>query len=174
MSDAGGPAAQIKELITKAWNDRPKPQASSSTQYQEKPSLQNAFLLGGQSAIAGAVVAGLRNALSGRNAGFIAPIGLFAAVGASFGMTESVVANQREANDPISAASGACAAGFLLGISTRSLPMALGTCGVMSAAMGMYKYTDGMTRSSKPAAEKSSSFFKPSAVVEAVKAKQEE
>ncbi|KAJ7244743.1 hypothetical protein B0H12DRAFT_1022254 [Mycena haematopus] len=164
---SGGPAAQIKELISKALDKKPKPDAPS-TQYEQKPSLQNAFLLGGQSAIAGAVVAGLRNALSGRNAGFLAPIGLFAAVGASFAVTESVVANHRQADDPISAASGACAAGFLLGISTRSLPMAIGTCSVMSGVMGMYKYTNGMsTRNPKLAAEHK--FFKPTAVVEAVK-----
>ncbi|KAJ6519763.1 hypothetical protein C8R45DRAFT_952638 [Mycena sanguinolenta] len=164
---SGGPAAQIKELIAKTLEKPPQPDVAPA-QYQSKSSIQNTFLLGGQSAIAGAVAAGLRNALSGRNAGFLAPVGLFAAVGASFAMTESMVANHREADDPISAASGACAAGFLLGISTRSLPMALGTCSVMSGVMGMYKYTNGMgTRNPNPAAEQK--FFKPTAVVEAVK-----
>jgi hypothetical protein len=72
----GSPAAQIKELIANALKNKPKTEASS-TEYQPKPSLQNAFLLGGQSAIAGAIIAGLRNALSGRNAGFVTPIGIF-------------------------------------------------------------------------------------------------
>jgi len=163
----GSPAAQIKELIANALKNKPKTEASS-TEYQPKPSLQNAFLLGGQSAIAGAIIAGLRNALSGRNAGFVTPIGIFTAVGATFAMTESVVANQRQADDAISAASGACAAGFLLGISARSLPMAVGTCGIMGGVMGLYKYTNGMKmHDSKPTAEKS--FFKPTAVVEAIK-----
>ncbi|KAF7347879.1 NdufA11 NADH dehydrogenase subunit [Mycena venus] len=168
MSSEGGPADQLKALVAKVLKDKPKPKAAAPTQYQEKPSLQNAFLLGGQSAIVGAITAGLRNALSGRNRGFLAPIGLFTAVGATFAMTESVVANQRQTDDAISAASGACAAGFLLGLSTRSLPMAIGTCGMMGGVMGMYKYTNGMgARSSNPAEKKS--FFKPSAIVEAVK-----
>ncbi|KAK7064272.1 NdufA11 NADH dehydrogenase subunit [Favolaschia claudopus] len=162
-----GPAAQIKEALAKALS-KPTPKVKD-TQFHPKPALYNAMVFGSQSAVAGVVIAGLRNALSGRNAGFIAPIGLFAVVGASFALTESAVANQREADDPISAASGACAAGFLLGLSTRSLPMALGTCSMMGAAMGLHKYTNGMgTREPGPPAEKKS-FFKPNAVVEAVK-----
>ncbi|KAJ7357312.1 hypothetical protein DFH08DRAFT_954590 [Mycena albidolilacea] len=165
----GGPAAQLKESFLKLYTNRPKPQPIS-TQYEKKPSIQNAFLLAGQSAIAGAVVAGLRNALSGRNGGFVTPIGLFAAVGASFAFTESVVANQRQTDDAISAASGACAAGFLLGISAaRSLPMAVGACSVMAGFTGLHKYSGGMQQHQPdPAAEKKS-FFKPTAIVEATK-----
>jgi hypothetical protein len=53
-------------------------------------------------------------------------------------------------------------------IAARSLPMAVGTCGIMGGVMGLYKYTNGMKmHDSKPTAEKS--FFKPTAVVEAIK-----
>jgi coenzyme F420-reducing hydrogenase gamma subunit len=46
--------------------------------------------------------------------------------------------------------------------------MAVGTCGIMGGVMGLYKYTNGMKmHDSKPTAEKS--FFKPTAVVEAIK-----
>ncbi|KAJ7634248.1 hypothetical protein DFH06DRAFT_1100813 [Mycena polygramma] len=164
----GGPSVQLKEILAKYLKPKPSTETPLSTQFQQKPTLQNAFLMGGQSAIAGAFVAGLRNALVGRNAGFLVPIGVFTAVGATFAVTDSVVANQRQADDAISAASGACAAGFLLGVGTRSLPMAIGTCSIMSGVMGLYKYTNGKgARSPKPAVEKS--FFKPTAVIEAVK-----
>jgi hypothetical protein len=83
----GGPAAQLKESFLKLYNNRPQPQPIS-TQYEKKPSIQNAFLLAGQSAIAGAVVAGLRNALSGRNGGFVTPIGLFGTFPPTFGVLQ--------------------------------------------------------------------------------------
>ncbi|KAJ7092670.1 hypothetical protein C8R44DRAFT_891111 [Mycena epipterygia] len=162
----GGPATQIKELLRNAL-EKPKPQASSSSgPYQQKPSLQNAFVLGGQSAIFGLFLVGLRNALSGQNLGFVAPIGLFTAVGATFAMTESVVANHRQTDDPVNSASGACAAGFLLGLRSRSLPLALGSCTIMGGMMGMFDYTAG-SRGSRPDKQP---FFKSTAVVEAVKA----
>ncbi|KAJ7487544.1 hypothetical protein B0H11DRAFT_2013789 [Mycena galericulata] len=165
----GSPATQIREIVANILKEKPITAAPSptSTLYQPKDSLQNALRLGGQSAIAGVILAGLRNALSGRNAGFFGPIGIFTAVGATFALTESVVANQRQTNDAINGASGACAAGFLLGLRTRSLPMAVGTCAVMGGMMGMYDYT-ASPRDGKPAAEKQ--FFKSTAVVEASKA----
>jgi hypothetical protein len=39
-----------------------------------------------------------------------------AAMGATFAFTESVVANQRQINDPLNGMVGGCAAGFLAGI----------------------------------------------------------
>lgn len=41
---------------------------------------------------------------------------LVAAMGATFALTESVVANQRQVDDPLNGAAGGCAAGFLAGI----------------------------------------------------------
>ncbi|KAJ7169826.1 hypothetical protein C8R46DRAFT_1217469 [Mycena filopes] len=167
----GGPAAQIQARLANVLKNKPPlptTSSSASSTYQHKTSLQNAFRLGFQSAVAGAVVASIRNALRGRNAGFIAPIGLFAAVGGSFGFTESVVANQRQVDDEVNPAAGACAAGFILGMSAGSLPLAVGTCSVMACAMGMYKYTDGLAPRN-PANKAERSFFKPTAVVEATK-----
>ncbi|KAJ6621685.1 hypothetical protein B0H10DRAFT_1789498 [Mycena sp. CBHHK59/15] len=142
---------------------------SDGPSYHPKPAIQNALTVGGQSALAGAFVAALRNALAGRNVGFLTPIGAFTAVGATFALTESVVANQRQADDPLNGASGACAAGFLLGLRARSLPMAVGTCAIMGGMLGMYDYTGGLKaeESSKPPGAKS--FFKPTAIVEASK-----
>jgi hypothetical protein len=37
-------------------------------------------------------------------------------MGATFAATEAVVANQRETEDSLNGAAGACAAGFLLGV----------------------------------------------------------
>jgi hypothetical protein len=39
-----------------------------------------------------------------------------AAMGATFALTESVVANQRRTDDAVNGAAGACAAGFLAGL----------------------------------------------------------
>jgi Tim17/Tim22/Tim23/Pmp24 family len=39
-----------------------------------------------------------------------------AAMGATFALTETVVANQRQKNDPLNGVAGGCAAGFLAGI----------------------------------------------------------
>jgi hypothetical protein len=39
-----------------------------------------------------------------------------AAMGATFAFTETVVANQRQKNDPLNGVAGGCAAGFLAGI----------------------------------------------------------
>ncbi|KAJ7071087.1 hypothetical protein C8F01DRAFT_1109071 [Mycena amicta] len=161
--------SQVKAQVADVLKRRPAPSTHAAHGgYHAVSALGNAFTFGGQSAIVGFVAAGLRNALAGRNAGFVLPVGAFAAVGAAYAFTESVVANQREASDPISVASGACAAGFLLGVGARSLPLAVGTCSIMAAVAGTHKYTNGMnTRNSKPDSEKS--FFKPSAVVESVK-----
>ena len=43
-------------------------------------------------------------------------MGFSAAMGATFALTESVVANQRQVDDPLNGAAGGCAAGFLAGI----------------------------------------------------------
>lgn len=39
-----------------------------------------------------------------------------AAMGATFAFTEAIVANNRQVNDPLNGAVGACAAGFLAGV----------------------------------------------------------
>ena len=79
-------------------------------------------------------------------------------MGATFALTESVVANQRRTDDAINGAAGGCAAGFLAGLRgehfnidhdslpqilllARSLPMAVGSCAVLGAAMGVFDYS---------------------------------
>ena len=117
------PVTQFKGYLANLLKEQPA-EPSASALWKSTSALQNAFRLGGQSAIAGAIVAGLRNALVGRNAGVLAPIGIFsvfrfltcrfvsrltfakAAVGATYGMTESLVANHRQTNDPLNPASG--------------------------------------------------------------------
>lgn len=80
-------------------------------------------------------------------------------MGATFALTESIVANTREKDDALNGAAGACAAGFLAGIRSksrhlcihfcslivrglteRSLPMAIASCAVLGAAMGTFDY----------------------------------
>ena len=80
-------------------------------------------------------------------------------MGATFALTESVVANAREKDDALNGAAGACAAGFLAGIRSksrhsrsfpqadivcgiteRSVPIAIASCAVLGAAMGTFDY----------------------------------
>ncbi|KAJ7103586.1 hypothetical protein B0H15DRAFT_1017275 [Mycena belliarum] len=164
----GSPATQLKAIFARSLQKPADAPSSSSATYQERPALQNAFRLGGQSAIAGVILAGLRNSLAGKNMGIMGPVGLFTAVGATFAMTESVVANQRETNDALNGASGACAAGFLLGLRARSLPVAVGGCTIMGGVMGLYDYTVS-TGDRKETSRPQKGFFKSTAVVEAVK-----
>ncbi|KAI9065817.1 hypothetical protein FKP32DRAFT_1590144 [Trametes sanguinea] len=115
--------------------------------YEPKPTLQYASAVGIQAAGVGALVSAVQNALgthSSGAAGFFTrtggTIGFFAAMGATFALTESIVANQRQVDDPLNGAAGACAAGFLAGIRARSLPLAVGACAVLGTAMGTLDY----------------------------------
>ncbi|KAI0801173.1 hypothetical protein C8Q74DRAFT_1240626 [Fomes fomentarius] len=115
--------------------------------YDPKPSLQYASAVGLQAAGIGALVSAVQNALgthSSGAAGFLTrtggTIGFFAAMGATFALTESVVANQRQVDDPLNGAAGGCAAGFLAGIRARSLPVALASCAVLGTVVGTFDY----------------------------------
>ncbi|CCL99017.1 uncharacterized protein FIBRA_01026 [Fibroporia radiculosa] len=126
-----------------ASNGTPADQGS----YSPKPSLEYASVVGLQAAGVGALVSAVQNALGSHSsgaAGFITrtggTIGIFAAMGATFALTEAAVANSREKDDAVNGAAGACAAGFLAGIRARSLPMAVASCAVMGAAMGTFDY----------------------------------
>jgi len=82
-------------------------------------------------------------------------------MGATFALTESVVANQRHTDDAVNGAAGACAAGFLAGLRARSLPMAVGSCVVLGAAMGTYDYSGQLTgEKGETREEKRKRFFK--------------
>ena len=83
-----------------------------------------------------------------------------AAMGATFALTDSVVANMREKDDALNGVAGGCAAGFLAGIRgastaiwlgitqflslpyslARSIPMAVASCAVLGAAVGTFDY----------------------------------
>ncbi|KAH9898310.1 hypothetical protein C8Q73DRAFT_641557 [Cubamyces lactineus] len=137
--------------------------------YDPKPTLQYASAVGIQAAGVGALVSAVQNALgthSAGAAGFLTrtggTIGFFAAMGATFALTESVVANQRQVDDPLNGAAGACAAGFLAGIRARSLPMAVASCAVLGTAMGTLDYNGQTLAPSKAESieERRKRFFK--------------
>ncbi|KAG5642448.1 hypothetical protein DXG03_002758 [Asterophora parasitica] len=125
---------------------------SDSPAYDPKPSLQYASTVGLQAGAVGAFVSAIQNALGNHSHGALGfvtrtggTIGFFAAMGATFALTESVVANQRRKDDAANGAAGACAAGFLAGIRARSIPMAIGSCVVLGAAMGTFDYSGHLT-----------------------------
>ncbi|TFK41222.1 hypothetical protein BDQ12DRAFT_733532 [Crucibulum laeve] len=116
--------------------------------FQPKETLKYASQIGLQAGAVGLFISTLQNALGHHNAGAMGvltrtggTIGFFAAMGATFAVTESVVANQRQNDDALNGAAGACAAGFLAGVRARSLPMAIGGCAVLGAAMGTFDYS---------------------------------
>ncbi|KDQ63384.1 hypothetical protein JAAARDRAFT_202839 [Jaapia argillacea MUCL 33604] len=115
--------------------------------YDPKPSLRYAASVGGQTALIGAFVSTIQNALGSHNRGAMGfltrtggTIGVFAAMGFTFAFTEAAVANQRQKDDPINGVAGGCAAGFLAGIRAKSLPVAVASCAVIGGAMGAYDY----------------------------------
>jgi len=152
-------------------------------QFQPKATLRYASAVGIQAAGVGALVSAVQNALSSHNYGAFGiftrtggTIGFFGAMGATFALTESVVANTREKDDALNGAAGGCAAGFLAGIRARSLPVAVIGCTVLGAAVGTFDYggkniTGGGSLSQE---EKRNNFFKPTSLRPDFFSKQEE
>jgi len=160
----------------------PDPTSTTSTSdpslYEQKPTLQYAAKVGLQAAAVGTFVSAIQNALGQHTrgaSGFLTrsggTIGFFAAMGATFALTETAVANSRQRDDALNGAAGACAAGFLAGIRARSLPMAVASCAVLGTIMGTYDYTGKeLVGGSETIEEKRKRFFKrppPTAVVPA-------
>jgi len=140
-------------------------------QYEHKSGFGYATRVGVQAGGVGVLMASLQRiigpplmphdsgfwSVAGRNLGF------FAAMGVTFAFTETVVANQRQKNDPLNGMAGGCAAGFLAGIRARSLPMAVGGCAAVGAAVGAFDYSGqlaGQTASPEKREEKRRQFFK--------------
>ncbi|THV07722.1 hypothetical protein K435DRAFT_833553 [Dendrothele bispora CBS 962.96] len=137
--------------------------------FDPKPVLKNTSVVGLQSAAVGTVVSTLQNALGNHSRGATgvltrtgSTITFFTAMGAAFAFTEAMVANQREKDDALNGAAGACAAGFLAGLRARSLPLSLAGCAFMGTAVGLFDQAGQFTgtRGTTKSAEERSSFFK--------------
>jgi len=140
-------------------------------QYEHKSGIGYATKVGMQAGGVGALMACLQRIigppLMPQGSGFwsIASrnVGFFAAMGATFAFTETMVANQRQKNDPLNGMAGGCAAGFLAGIRARSLPMAVAGCAAVGAAVGGFDYSGqlaGQTVSPEKREERRRQFFK--------------
>ncbi|KAF8308914.1 hypothetical protein DL93DRAFT_1810798 [Clavulina sp. PMI_390] len=120
--------------------------ASSSktpSAYEQKPAVELAAYAAAKGAGAGLLVSAVQNALETHSRGATGiltrtggTVGLFAAMAGTFAYTDATVANLRQTNDALNGAAGGCAAGFLAGIRMRSLPIAVGSCAVLGAAVG--------------------------------------
>ncbi|VDB99635.1 unnamed protein product [Peniophora sp. CBMAI 1063] len=120
--------------------------AYEATYHHQSP-FQGAIKLGSQGALVGTFVSVVQNALGTHSEGALGfatryggNIGFIAAMGATLAATEAFVANQREKDDAVNGLAGGCAAGFLLGLRKRSLPIAAASCAFMGAAVGTYEY----------------------------------
>ncbi|KAG8869032.1 hypothetical protein FRB97_001649, partial [Tulasnella sp. 331] len=97
--------------------------AKEKESYTPRRPLYDAALVGAQSAAVGVVVSAVQNALAKHNAGAAGiftrtggTIGFFAAMGATFALTDSMSANIREKNDATNGFVGGCSAGVLAGL----------------------------------------------------------
>jgi len=151
--------------------------------FQPRATLRYTSAVGIQAAGVGALVSAVQNALGSHNygaAGFLTrtggTIGFFGAMGATFALTESVVANTREKDDALNGAAGGCAAGFLAGIRARSLPVAVIGCTVLGAAVGTFDFGGKSIAGagSLSQEEKRNNFFKPTSLRPDIISKQEE
>lgn len=96
-----------------------------------------------------------------------------AAAGFAFAAVDHTVANMIESSDNgIAGASGGCAAGFVSGIRSGSIPKAVGMCAFMGSMVGTYDLAGGQLgweSGKKPRSEREKereSFFKKKAVAE--------
>ncbi|PPQ87029.1 hypothetical protein CVT25_000006 [Psilocybe cyanescens] len=144
--------------------------------FEPKSSIQEASRIGMQAAVVGLVLSSVQNALGTHSHGAMGvvtrtggTIGFFAAMGAAFKFTETYVANERQKHDALNGAAGGCAAGFLAGVRSRSLPMAIGGCAFLGAAIGTFDYTGQLSGSTETKDERRKRFFKstPPPLVEA-------
>ncbi|SJL05444.1 uncharacterized protein ARMOST_08811 [Armillaria ostoyae] len=145
-------------------------------EFTPKSPLNKATTAGVQAAAVGTLVSALQNALGNHSYGAAGvltrtggTIGFFAAVGATFAYTSAAVSNQRQTDDAVNTAAGACAAAFLAGMRARSFPVAIGGCAFMGAVMGTYDYAGKLASTEGGAIdpEKRRKFFKnPDLVVD--------
>ncbi|KAK0564375.1 hypothetical protein OC861_004315 [Tilletia horrida] len=99
-----------------------------------------------QAGAAGLLVSSVQNALQTHNAGAMgvftrtgSTIAIMAAMGGTFAYADSLTANIRESNDALNAAAGGCAAGLVMGASSRSAPTMLFGCLGLGALMGTFQ-----------------------------------
>ncbi|PCH33708.1 hypothetical protein WOLCODRAFT_135276 [Wolfiporia cocos MD-104 SS10] len=149
-----------------AEND-PSASSAASESYEPKQALQAASAVGLQAAGVGAFVSAIQNALGSHSSGAAGvltrtggTIGFFAAMGATFAFTEAAVANNRQKDDAVNGAAGACAAGFLAGIRSRSLPLAIASCAVLGSVMGTFDYAGKALQTPVSQEERRQRFFK--------------
>jgi len=141
---------------------------SAHTTYSPKPTVRNGAVLASQGALVGTFVSVVQNALGSHGEGAMGfvtryggNIGFIAAMGATLAATETFVANQREQDDAVNGLAGGCAAGFLLGLRKRSLPVAAASCAIMGAAVGTFEYAGNhLAGQSESYEERRKRFFK--------------
>ncbi|POW10292.1 hypothetical protein PSTT_06148 [Puccinia striiformis] len=116
-------------------------------EYDYRPAFGSATQLGLYTGLAGTIAGAINHGVispSEGNRGYITNVTKFgamaAAVGFTFGGVSQFVASVREESDPWNAASGGCAAGFLLGIRTGYISTALGQCAIGGAVAGGVNY----------------------------------
>ncbi|KAK4055711.1 hypothetical protein OIV83_000257 [Microbotryomycetes sp. JL201] len=125
--------------------------AKLAKQYAPKDVWTPAFNVGVTSAGVGLFISAIKNSLEAHNKGAMGVFtrtgwlaGYFAAAGVAFTVVDHQVANFIESSDNgIAGAAGGCAAGFVSGIRSGSIPKAMGLCAFMGTAIGTYDLAGG-------------------------------
>ncbi|GAA93585.1 uncharacterized protein L969DRAFT_95769 [Mixia osmundae IAM 14324] len=121
--------------------------ASDAATFHEQSPFANGVKMGLSSAVVGTMVSAIQNSIGRHSQGAMGvftrsgtTIGLFGAMGFTFAFMDARLANFREIEDPLNSAFGACAAGFLGGISKGGLASGISGCAVGGALLGTFGY----------------------------------
>lgn len=100
--------------------------AGPAEAYHEKSPINNGVTAAIQAGALGFFVSAVQNSLGTHKHGAMgiftrtgSSIGICAAIGAAYGLTESFVSNMRHKDDAVNGAVGACASGFVIGASSK-------------------------------------------------------
>ncbi|EFQ36238.1 Tim17/Tim22/Tim23 family protein [Colletotrichum graminicola] len=114
-----------------------------------KASITASMALGG----AGFFMAAVHNALQKQNVGAMSVftrsgsiIAVMAIGGGAYGFTQSAMANLRQKDDAWNTATAGFAAGSILGMTTRKMPVVLGLGAAFGAWQGVFQLTGGRLR----------------------------
>ncbi|KAG0143544.1 hypothetical protein CROQUDRAFT_661069 [Cronartium quercuum f. sp. fusiforme G11] len=115
--------------------------------YDHQSALTAAAKAGAYTGLAGTILGAIHHGVISPTEGYkgyfanVTKFGaMAAAVGFTYGGVATTVAGLRNEDDPWNAASGGCAAGFLLGVRAGQLPMALGNCALWGTAAAGFNY----------------------------------
>jgi len=150
--------------------------------YSPSPVVAPAFAAGLTGAGVGLFLSAIKNSLEPHSKGALGVFtrtgwiaGYFAAAGFAFSAVDHSVANLVSSQTSgVAGAAGGCAAGFIMGIRSGSIPTAMGMCGFLGASIATYDLAGGQlgwesgTKDRKTREKERLEFFKKRSLPETV------